>query len=131
MTVVFLLLALLFSASLMQLLGIDAASVLNQLLSVFTTRELLTAAILRSVPIGLAAVGLTVSFRSNFWNIGAEGQMFMGMFASTGVVLLHAYYGLVPGWALLPTMAVASFVAGGLYCSVAGVLSRSSASTRS
>jgi simple sugar transport system permease protein len=122
MTVTFLLLALLFSASIMQLLGIDAVSVLVQVLSVFTTRELLTAAVLRSVPIGLAAVGLTVSFRSNFWNIGAEGQMFMGMFASTGVVLLHAYYGLIPGWALLPTMAIASFVAGGLYCSLAGLL---------
>ncbi|MDJ0273620.1 MAG: ABC transporter permease [Nitrososphaerota archaeon] len=122
MTVVFLALALLFAAFLMQALGIDAMSVLHQIATVFTTRELLTAAFLRSVPIGLAAVGLTVSFRANFWNIGAEGQMFMGMFASTGIVLLHAYYGLIPGWALLPAMAAASFVAGGLYCALSGVL---------
>ncbi|MEN3048097.1 MAG: ABC transporter permease [Candidatus Caldarchaeales archaeon] len=121
-TVAFLSLSFVVSASVLQVLGVDAAAAVSQVASVYASPELLTAAVLRGVPIGLAAVGLTISFRAGFWNIGAEGQMYMGMFASTGVVLLHVYHGLVPEWALLPAMALAAFVAGGLYCSVAAVL---------
>ncbi|MCS6788382.1 MAG: hypothetical protein NZ733_03720, partial [Aigarchaeota archaeon] len=84
-TVVFLSLSFVVSASVLQVLGVDAAAAVSQVASVYASPELLTAAILRGVPIGLAAVGLTIAFRAGFWNIGAEGQMYMGMFASTGV----------------------------------------------
>ncbi|MCS7094734.1 MAG: ABC transporter permease [Thaumarchaeota archaeon] len=121
-TVLFLSLSFVISGSILQVMGVDAVAAISQVASVYTSPQLLVAVVLRGIPIGLAAVGLSIAFRAGFWNIGAEGQMYMGMFASTGVVLLHVYYGLIPGWALLPVMAMAAFVAGGLYCSLAGLL---------
>ena len=39
----------------------------------------------KAVPLLLIALGLAVCFRSNVWNIGAEGQYLVGAIAGTGV----------------------------------------------
>ena len=42
----------------------------------------------KATPLLLIAVGLAVCFRSNVWNIGAEGQYVMGAIFAAGVALL-------------------------------------------
>ena len=44
--------------------------------------------LLKATPLLLIALGLAVCFRSNIWNIGAEGQFLMGAIAAGGVALL-------------------------------------------
>ncbi len=42
----------------------------------------------KATPLLLIALGLAVCFRSNVWNIGAEGQFVVGAVAASGVALL-------------------------------------------
>ena len=42
----------------------------------------------KATPLLLIALGLSVCFRSNVWNIGAEGQFVIGAVAASGVALL-------------------------------------------
>ena len=42
----------------------------------------------KATPLLLIALGLAVCFRSNIWNIGAEGQFVMGAIAAGGVALM-------------------------------------------
>lgn len=44
--------------------------------------------VVKATPLLLIALGLAVCFRSNVWNIGAEGQYIMGAIAASGVALL-------------------------------------------
>ena len=44
---------------------------------------------MKATPLMLIALGLAVCFRSNVWNIGAEGQFVMGAIAAAGVAI-HA-----------------------------------------
>ena len=43
---------------------------------------------IKATPLLLIALGLAVCFRSNVWNIGAEGQFVAGAIAASGVALL-------------------------------------------
>ena len=52
--------------------------------SVYALSELMV----KATPLLLIALGLAVCFRSNVWNIGAEGQFVMGAVFSSGVALL-------------------------------------------
>jgi general nucleoside transport system permease protein len=75
--------------------------------------------LVRAVPLTLVALGVTVSFRSGILNIGAEGQMQVGILASTAVALaLRA----LPGAVLLPLSLLAGAAAGALWGGVAGWL---------
>ena len=50
----------------------------------------------------LIALGLAVCFRSNVWNIGAEGQYILGAIAASGVALLADKS--TGGWMVVPVM---------------------------
>ncbi len=103
-------------------MGINPVDVYYHITMVFSSPTLLFESFKRAIPIGLAALGLSIAFRMNFWNIGAEGQMYMGMFASTGIVLLHLYYGLIPDYLVMFLMMLAAFITGGLWCSLPAFL---------
>lgn len=45
---------------------------------------------LKATPLVLCGVGLAVCFRTNVWNIGAEGQLIAGAIAGGGIALLAA-----------------------------------------
>src|SRR3954471_25036172 len=42
---------------------------------------------MKATPLLLIALGLAVCFRSNVWNIGAEGQFILGAIAASGVAM--------------------------------------------
>jgi ABC-type uncharacterized transport system permease subunit len=56
----------------------------------------------KATPLLLIALGLAVCFRSNVWNIGAEGQYVLGAIAAGGVALLADKT--TGGWIVVPVM---------------------------
>jgi simple sugar transport system permease protein len=76
-------------------------------------------ALLRSTPLILIGTGIAIAFRCGIWNIGAEGQFYMGAAAGT-FVGLHA--GAFPVWISVPLAFAAGMVAGGLWAAIAGWL---------
>ncbi|MBV9079466.1 MAG: ABC transporter permease, partial [Methylobacteriaceae bacterium] len=64
---------------------------------------------LKAAPLATVAIGLSIGFRANVWNIGGEGQYVMGAIAGTGVAL--ATWGMSGAW-ILPAMIVAGILGG-------------------
>ena len=63
--------------------------------------------VVKATPLLLIALGLAVAFRSNVWNIGAEGQYVIGAVAASGVALLAE-----PGsskWIVVPILLAGTF----------------------
>lgn len=71
----------------------------------------------RTIPLLLIGVGLSLSFRAQFFNIGAEGQLLLGAMAGAGIALF-----LPAGWFSLPLMFVLGAVAGGFWALIAAYL---------
>ena len=101
-------------------LGKDPARVLQVfLLEPFNGLRALTELGLKSTPLVLCALGLALCFRSNVWNIGAEGQFLMGAITAGGLALLVTQEGIaVSRWIFLPALVLAGALGGGLWASV-------------
>jgi ABC-type uncharacterized transport system permease subunit len=78
--------------------------------------------LVKATPLILTGLACTVAFRMKLWNIGAEGQLFVGAFAASAVVLTPILPAETPKILMLPTMAVAGFIAGALWGFVPGIL---------
>ncbi len=74
----------------------------------------------KGCPLILTGLGCAVAFRTGFFNIGAEGQFYMGAMAST-VAALYLPAAL-PGGVRICLCLVAGFLAGGLWALIAAVL---------
>lgn len=109
------LLAVFVTAMLFWAIGRDPIEAYAVIVHVFVDPGLLGESMARGVPIVLATLGLIVAFRMNFWNIGAEGQIYLGMFAATGVVLWGAASHMLPPALMMPTMVVTAFSVGGIW----------------
>ena len=80
----------------------------------------LSEVLVKTTPLLLTALGVTLAFKMRFWNIGAEGQLTMGAVAATGVALYWARD--LPGWTLLPLAIVAGCLAGALWAGGPAIL---------
>ncbi|MBX4895279.1 ABC transporter permease [Rhizobium bangladeshense] len=115
-----LVLTLTFGAIMFAMLGKDPAAALSAffvepLLEVWSLHELA----IKAAPLILIAVGLAVCYRSNNWNIGAEGQFTIG--AITGSYLPIVFY----DWhspLVLPLMLVLGALGGALFAAVPALL---------
>jgi simple sugar transport system permease protein len=65
--------------------------------------------LLKASPLCLMALGLAIGYRANVWNIGAEGQMYIGGVFATGLAI-HLQHSI--GGILLPLMIVAGALGG-------------------
>jgi ABC-type uncharacterized transport system permease subunit len=102
--------------------GVNPLAAYGSILQSFANPVLMGVTIERATPLLLAALGLAVAFRLNFWNIGSLGQMYLGAIAGTGLVTLAATTGFHPSFALLPLMIVLSFVFGAAFGAIPAVL---------
>jgi simple sugar transport system permease protein len=118
----------LFAAAAMLLTGIVIFTVLGknpeQAFYVFFIKPLQTMygvgeLLLKATPLLLCALGLALGFRSNVWNIGAEGQLTMGAIAGGGVALWLGDSGAAWG---LPLMLVAGALGGMAWAAVPAYL---------
>ena len=73
----------------------------------------------KAVPLTILSLGCCVAFKMKFWNIGAEGQFYMGAFAATWAFMLFPN---ASGAVLLPVMAVFALVAGGIFALIPAAL---------
>lgn len=115
-TLIALLLAFAAVAIILALIGVEVVAAFTLIAEAFTKPELMLNSVKQAIPICLSALGLGIAFKMNFWNIGAEGQIYVGMITSTGLVLLHAYHGIFDELTLLPLMFITSFIIGGAWC---------------
>jgi ABC-type uncharacterized transport system permease subunit len=70
-------------------------------------------------PILLTALAAIVCFRCNLWNIGAEGQLYLGAIATAGLGLNTLN---LPAFIVLPAIALGAFVAGSCWAAIPAVL---------
>jgi ABC-type uncharacterized transport system permease subunit len=112
--------AVLLGALVLTVLGVDPgatylALVIQPLSDSFGWTEVLV----RAIPLTLVALGIAVAFRSGIFNIGAEGQILMGVLAATATALA------LPDWPkplLLPLVLTAGAAGGALWGALAGWL---------
>jgi simple sugar transport system permease protein len=74
---------------------------------------------IRTVPLAFCGIGIALAFRAGVFNVGAEGQLFIGGVAAAWIGL---QLGGQPQWVVLPAMAFAAAVAGAAWSAIAGVL---------
>jgi simple sugar transport system permease protein len=112
---------LLVGAILIWLAGDDPVTAYKVMLEgAFGGQRQITETILKAVPLLIMALGLTVAFRSKMWNIGGEGQYFLG--ALGGVIVGLAFQDSLPAVILIPLMLLASMVGGALWAGLAVIL---------
>jgi ABC-type uncharacterized transport system permease subunit len=74
--------------------------------------------LLKATPLMLCALGLSIGFRANVWNIGAEGQLILGALAGGGVALFVDGLGSLA----LPVMLLAGMLGGMAWAAIAAYL---------
>lgn len=75
--------------------------------------------IIYAIPLVITAIGIAVAFKMQFWNIGGDGQIFMGAFGATLVALNLSN---LPKVILLILMAIAAMGFGGTWAAIAAIL---------
>lgn len=73
----------------------------------------------KAIPLATLSLGTAAAFRMKFWNIGGEGQFYVGAIGATAVALSMPN---LPAPLLLPLMFIAGAVLGGLYAMIPAVL---------
>ena len=72
----------------------------------------LTETVVKAIPLMLTALGVSLAFKMKLWNIGAEGQLYMG---AMGASWLPLTFPTLPGYFMIPGMVVLGMTAGGLW----------------
>jgi len=72
----------------------------------------LSETVVKSIPLMLTGLAVALAFRMQLWNIGAEGQLYMGACGATWLALNFPHW---PAYLLLPGMFIISFITGGMW----------------
>ena len=116
-------LALVISGGLILVIGGDpVGSYAHIVRASFGSVGVLSDTLVKATPLILTGLASAVAFRMRLWNIGTEGQLLMGAWGASAVVLVPLLPEGTPAVILLPAMAVAGIVAGGVWAGVAGWL---------
>ena len=75
--------------------------------------------LLKATPLCLIAIGLSFCFKSNNWNIGAEGQLTFGGIVGGGVALLFYNH---EGFYVLPLIILAGAIGGMIFAMIPAIL---------
>lgn len=115
------LLAFLLGAIVLLASGHDPVAVYNAMFGgAFGSTNGLAETLVKTIPLLLTSLGVSIAFRMLLWNIGAEGQLHLGAIAATGTALY-----LVPGAPaiiIIPAMMLAGFLGGALWGLIPGAL---------
>lgn len=72
----------------------------------------LSETVVKAIPLMLCGLGVSIAFRMQLWNIGAEGQFYMGAFGASWVALSFPH---LPVFIMLPAMVLMGLLLGGLW----------------
>jgi simple sugar transport system permease protein len=78
--------------------------------------------LVKATPLILTGLACSIAFRMKLWNIGAEGQFFVGAFGASAVVLAPLLPATTSPWIFIPVMIVAGILAGALWAFIPGFL---------
>ena len=79
--------------------------------------------LLKATPLIVIALGLAVCYRSNVWNIGAEGQYLLGALAGGGVALWLTTHGIVlPKVIAVPLVLIGGVIGGMAWAAITALL---------
>ena len=113
-------LALCLSSGLILAFGAQPTVAFRALLAgAFGSKNSLAETLLKATPLLLAGLGMCAAFTCRIWNIGAEGQLYIGALAAT-VVGVHVHFSSTA--AAIPTLLLVSFLAGGCWAAIPGWL---------
>jgi simple sugar transport system permease protein len=112
--------ALLASALFIFLIGYNPLEVFGKIIAgslgtAYRFRETVN----KAIPLGVLSLGTAVAFRMKFWNIGQEGQFYLGAY---GASLIAFSFPALPSPLLLPLMFLTGFVFGGLWALIPALL---------
>ena len=92
--------------------GVDLQSIYEEfLVFTFFNSDGLATVVVESTPLIIVGLSAAVAFRVNFWNIGIEGQIFLGVIGAT----LVAIYDIGPEFLRLPLMLIFALIFSGLW----------------
>ncbi len=78
--------------------------------------------LVKATPLILIGLACSLAFRMRLWNIGAEGQFYMGALGASAVVLWPVLPETASPWLMIPTMMLFGMAAGALWGFVPGYL---------
>lgn len=111
---------LLIGALLMLIAGVEPlVAYKTMLVGAFGGERQITELLLKTAPLLLVGLGLSIAFRARVWNIGGEGQFYMGALLG-GIVALYCTDW--PRPILLVSMAAAGLLGGALWALIPAVL---------
>lgn len=112
--------SLFIGALFMWIIGLDPLQAYAQLWAgTFATRYQIGVTLIKATPLMLTALGLGFAFRSGVFNIGAEGQIYIGALFGTFVGIQELG---LPPWLHIALSLLAGFIGGGLWGAFAGYL---------
>lgn len=132
--VISILLALVFGAVLLSLVGANPLKTYQAMLEgAFGTPTLwqqgryhnIIETLVKATPLILTGLAVAVAFRMRFWNIGAEGQLVMGGIAAAAVALwVPTLLPFLPEsrWFYLPLIILCSMLAGAIWALIPAIL---------
>ncbi|SMB99497.1 nucleoside ABC transporter membrane protein [Thermanaeromonas toyohensis ToBE] len=106
-------LALVLGAFFLFMTGFDPLKVYGEMLKgVIGSKYGVSETVVKAIPLMLTSLGVSVAFRMLLWNIGAEGQFYMGALGASWIALSFPY---LPPYIMLPAMFVMGCLLGGLW----------------
>lgn len=115
--------ALVISAALIWLIGGDPVNTYAHIVrSSLGSVGVLSDTLVKATPLIFTGLACSVAFRMRLWNIGAEGQLMMGAWGASAVVLVGWLPEGTPSFVYLPLMMAAGIAAGALWAGIAGWL---------
>ncbi len=88
----------------------------------FGSVGVLSDTLVKATPLILVGLACSLAFRMRLWNIGAEGQFFLGAWGASMIVLLPVLPEEAPKWLFITVMLIAGFVFGALWGFIPGLL---------
>lgn len=88
----------------------------------FGSLGVLSDTLTKATPLILTGLACAIAFRMRLWNIGAEGQFFLGAFGASAVVLTPLLPPDTSPWLMLPAMMIVGMIAGAIWGFIPGFL---------
>jgi len=122
-TMLALVIALLVGALLLSLVGGNPWKTYSHIVkAAFGDLGVFSDTMVKAIPLILVGLACSVAFRMKLWNIGAEGQFFLGAFGASLVVLLPVVPQDSPRWLFILVMMIFGIVFGALWGFIPGIL---------
>ena len=122
-TILALVVALVISGGVIAFVGGDPIRSYGHILNAaFGSIGVISDTLVKATPLLLTGLACTLAFRMRLWNIGAEGQLLLGAWGASAVVLFPLLPAGTPGFVLIPAMMLAGALAGAAWGLIPGVL---------